>query len=70
MRQMIVDAAQLFAREMSIDVRGSLVHREMRGGFGRLFEDLRSQAKERRVTISTRFNLSPTYVAGAEVVAY
>ena len=70
MRQMIVDEAQLFAREVSIDERGGVVHRKMRRRFYRLFEDLRSQAKEPRVTISDGFNLSPTYVAGDEVVAY
>lgn len=66
MRQMIVYGVQLFAAEVSIDVRGGLVHREMRACVERFFfEHLRSQTKERSVPVSSGFNLHPADVAGA-----
>jgi len=68
MRQMIIHRVQLFAAEVSIDVGGCLVHREMRAPLERFLEHLRSQAKERRVVVSHSFDLRPANLTDAEVI--
>ena len=70
MREMIVDDAQLFAREMSIDVRSSLIHRQMRAVLDRFFKHLRSQIEERRIAGADRLNLRPADLTRAEMVGY